>query len=56
MNDLYEALRKAIYDYMHVDELSVRKQQKIKGAYARHSYDYDAVDALTKFGEEETEK
>ena len=53
MNDLYDALKEAIYRYMHMEELTPRKQQKVRDAYSRHVYTYDAVDQLSRPDSEE---
>ena len=53
MNDLYDALKEAIYRYMHMEELTPRKQQKVKDSYSRHVYNYDAVDQLSRPDSEE---
>ena len=55
MNDLYEALKMAIHNYMYVDKLPLRRQKKIKDSYARHTYDFDSVESLSNFNKEDTE-
>jgi len=56
MNDLHDALRKAISDYMHIDDLSPRKQETLKNAHGRYRYNYDTVDALLVMPQEEEEE
>lgn len=53
MNDLYDALKEAIYRYMHMEELTPRKQQKVRDSYSRHVYNYDVVDQLSRPDSEE---
>ena len=56
MNDLFDALRQAVYNYMYVDELPVRRQTKIRDTYSRFQYDMDTVDGLIEDGSEGTEE
>jgi hypothetical protein len=51
MNDLHDALNKAIRDYVYVDTLPVRKQKKVKDIYGKFEYNYDAVTSLIEFEE-----
>lgn len=46
MNDLFDALRQAVSDYVHIEDLPVRKQGKVKDSYSRFQYDFDTVDEL----------
>lgn len=55
MNDLHDALRQAISDYMNLPKLPLRKQQKVKDIYGKFTYNYETVDSLIEF-EEELEK
>jgi hypothetical protein len=55
MDDLFDALKKAIYDYMNANDLPIRTSQKIKGAYSKYAYDYDTVDSLVSMEEPEME-
>jgi len=52
MDDLHDALRQAIYNYVNVDDLPVRKQAKVKSAYSKVAYDHETVDGLIEFEEE----
>jgi len=56
MNDLFDAIRQAVSDYVNVNELPVRKQGKVKDAYSRFQYDWDTVDGLITDGTEKTEE
>jgi len=51
MNDLYDAMRQAVSDYMNVDSLSPRSQARVKGIHSKFAYNYDTVDGLIKFEE-----
>jgi len=53
MNDLYDALQKSIYDYMHVNELTPRKKQRMMDVYSKYVYNYETVDNLLSKGKEE---
>lgn len=55
MNDLYDAMRKAISDYMNVDSLTPRAQARLRSTHNKFSYNYDTVDGLIKFEQEEPE-
>ena len=46
MNDLYDALTKAISDYMNADNLMPRKKDRVRTAHERYAYNYDVVDKL----------
>jgi hypothetical protein len=56
MDDLFDALKKAIYDYMNAEDLPIRTSQKIKGAYSKYAYDYNTVDSLLSVEEPEMEE
>ena len=56
MNDLFDALRQAVYDYVYVEELPVRKQTKIRDTYSKFQYDLDTVDGLIEDGSDDTEE
>jgi hypothetical protein len=55
MNDLHDALRKAISDYMNADKLAPRHKMRLMDAHAKYSYDYDTVDSLLVMDMEESE-
>jgi len=52
MNDLHDALRQAISDYMNLPKLPARKQQMMKDVYGKFTYDYETVDSLVEFEKE----
>lgn len=52
MNDLHDALRQAIADYMNVSKLPPRRQEKIKSIYGKFTYNYETVDSLIEFEKE----
>lgn len=52
MNDLHDAMRQAISDYMNANELPLRKQEKIKSIYGKFAYNYETVDSLIEFEKE----
>lgn len=56
MNDLFDALRQSVYDYIYVDELPVRKQAKVRDTYSKFQYDLETVDGLIEDGTEGTEE
>jgi len=56
MNDLFDALRQSVYDYIYVDELPVRKQAKVRDTYSKFRYDLETVDGLIEDGTEGTEE
>lgn len=56
MNDLYDALKKSIHDYVHMDKLPERRKRRIKEIYGQFTYDYDVVDTLFTEEEETKEK
>jgi hypothetical protein len=51
MNDLHEAMNAAIREYMHIDKLPIRRQQKVKDIYGKFEYNYDTVSSLVEFEE-----
>lgn len=55
MNDLFDALRQAVHDYINVDQLPIRKQGKVKESYSRFQYDWDTVDGLIETDTENSE-
>jgi len=48
MNDLFDALYKAVHDYMNIDTLTPRQQQRIRDTYAQYHYTYDVVEDLVR--------
>lgn len=56
MNDLFDALRKAIYDYMHVDEMNPRVRERIEAPYEKFTYDRKTIDSLFVAPEEESDE
>lgn len=58
MNDLFKALRKAMYEYNHIDELSPRRKNTVLDTYSRFENDYEFVDQLIPIEgqDEEVEK
>lgn len=54
MNDLHDALRKAISDYMNVEELTPRQRARVRSIHDKFAYNYDTVDSLLVVGSEET--
>jgi hypothetical protein len=58
MNDLFKALRKAMYEYNHMDELSPRRKDVVINTYSRFENDYEFVDQLIPIEgqDEEVEK
>lgn len=48
MNDLFDALYKAVDDYMNIDTLTPRQQQRIRGIYEQYHYSYDVVEDLVR--------
>lgn len=52
MNDLFEAIKTSIYQYMHVDELNPRRQKMVKDTYDKFAYNMDAIDSLLDFDKE----
>ena len=55
MNDLFEAIKTSIYQYMNVDELTPRKKQLVKDTYGKFIYDMDTVDSLFGSDKEDTD-
>jgi len=55
MNDLFDAIRQAVSDYIHIEDLPVRKQGKVKDSYSRFQYDFDTVDGLIETDTENSE-
>jgi len=53
VNDLFEALKVSIRQYMEVDTLTPRKKQQLKETYGKFVYDMDTVDSLLDFDKEE---
>lgn len=57
MNDLFQALRKAMYEYNHIDELSPRRKEAVLNTYSRFENSYEAVDQLLSVeGQDEEEE
>jgi len=52
MNDLYDAMTKAVSDYMNADSLTPRAQARVKGIHSKFAYNYDTVDSLIQFESE----
>jgi hypothetical protein len=48
MQDLFDAIRKSIEDYVNVEELPIRDQRRIRGVYDKFTYNYDVVDNLVE--------
>lgn len=53
MEDLFEMLKTAMYQYTHPEELSPRRQQTIMETYGRYVYSFEAVDELVPVEEME---
>ena len=53
MNDLFEAIKASIHQYMNMDELTPRKKAALKDAYGKFVYDIDTVDSLLDFENKE---
>lgn len=53
MNDLFEALKVSIRQYMEVDSLTPRKKQQVKETYGKFIYNMDTVDSILTFDKEE---
>lgn len=53
MNDLFEAIKTSIKQYIEVDTLPPRKQKVIKDAYEKYTYNMGTVDSLFNFDKEE---
>jgi len=53
MNDLFEAIKTSIKQYIEVDTLPPRRQKVVKGAYEKYAYNMDTVDSLFNFNKEE---
>jgi len=57
MNDLFQALRKAMYEYNHIDELSPRRKEAVLNTYSRFENSYETVDQLLSVeGQDEEEE
>lgn len=55
MDNLFDSLKKLMYDYTHIEELSPRKQNTLMETYSRFTCDYEYVDQLVPaVGSEET--
>lgn len=46
MEDLFEVLKTAMYQYTHADSLTPRRQQTLMDTYSRYVYNFDVVDEL----------
>jgi len=53
VNDLFEALKVSIRQYMEVDSLTPRKKQQVKETYGKFIYNMDTVDSILNFDKEE---
>lgn len=47
-NDLYDAIRKSIADYMRVDDLPLRQQRRVRGVYDKFVYNLETIDGLVE--------
>jgi hypothetical protein len=56
MNDLFQALRKAMYEYNNVDELAPRRKETVLKTYSRFENDYESVDQLLSTEEKDEEE
>lgn len=52
MNDLFDAIKASIHQYMNVDDLNPRKKAMVKETYGKFVYNMDNVDSLLDFGKE----
>lgn len=55
-NDLYDAIRKSIADYMQVDDLPLRQQRRVRGVYDKFVYNLETVDGLVEMPSSSPEK
>lgn len=46
MNDLFDAMRQAIQNYMELDSLPPRAADRVKKSYENTTYNVDTVDSL----------
>lgn len=46
MDDMFSALKKAMFDYNNVDRLTPLKRERVISTYAKYANNYDVVDAL----------
>lgn len=46
MQDLFEAMRMSIYNYMNVDTLPARKKEQVLSTYNKFVHNYEVVDSL----------
>lgn len=56
MNNLFQALRKAMYEYNHIDELSPRRKEAVLNTYSRFENTYESVDQLLSTEEQDEEE
>jgi len=55
MDDLFDAIRQAIHDYTHMDEMTPRRQKGLRDVYSKFTYSPEVVDGLLTFDSEEGE-
>lgn len=46
MEDLFEILKSAMYQYTHPDSLTPRRKETMMETYNRYVYNFDVVDEL----------
>jgi len=51
MNDMFTALKKAMYDYNNIDALPIRRKEVIISTYSKFANNYDFVDQLVSDSE-----
>jgi hypothetical protein len=56
MNNLFQALRKAMYEYNHIDELSPRRKESVLNTYSRFENTYESVDQLLSTEKQDEEE
>lgn len=53
MNNMFTALKKAMYEYNNLDKLTPRKKQTIMSTYSKFANDYAFVETLVGGAEED---
>jgi len=51
MNDMFTALKKAMYEYNNPDSLPIRRREVIVSTYSKFANNYDFVDQLVSGSE-----
>jgi len=56
MDNLFKSLKKLMYEYTHLDDLTPRRKERILETYSKYANNYDFVDELIPVKEKSTKE